>query len=307
MALIQTDSPKEGLKAIFVHYSDLFTSLRQKIVVIKPNFNTADPPPASTDIQLLRQVIEHIKGKDPKKIIVAERAGPANTYETMRIKGLYQLQEDIGGFNIVDLSSLPEHEWIHIRPEGSHWRDGFLFPKLINRADAFIALPCLKTHRFGGHFTLSLKLAVGLVPRQGYSYMKELHSSPHQRRMIAEINQVFNPTLVIMDGIKAFVDGGPERGTLMSPNVMLASPDRIAIDAVGVAILRDCGTTKEVSNGPIFRQEQIARAVELGIGVSEPEKIEIKALDVKSQEYVNKLHRMLIEDEDSAMETLSIH
>ncbi|MFW9855517.1 MAG: DUF362 domain-containing protein [Candidatus Thorarchaeota archaeon] len=307
VALIHTDSAKEGLEAIFAHYKDLFTSLHQKIVVIKPNFNTADPPPASTDIQLLRRVIEHIKGNDPKKIIVAERAGPANTYDTMRMKGLYQLQEEIRGFNIVDLSTLPEHEWIHIRPEGSHWRDGFLFPKLIKRADAFIALPCLKTHRFGGHFTLSLKLAVGLVPRHGYSYMKELHSSPRQRSMIAEINQVFNSTLVIMDGMKAFIDGGPERGTLVSPNVMLASPDRIAIDAVGVAILRDYGTTKEVSNGPIFEQEQISRAVELGLGVNRPEKIEIRPLDTNSEEYANKLHTILIGGEGSPMETLSVH
>jgi len=40
-----------------------------------------------------------------------------------------------------------------------------------------------------------------------------------------------------MDGIKAFISGGPEKGELIEPNLLLASEDRVAIDAVGVAIL----------------------------------------------------------------------
>jgi len=38
----------------------------------------------------------------------------------------------------------------------------------------------LKTHQYGGIFTLSLKLHVGVVPtsRHGYDYMRELHGSP---------------------------------------------------------------------------------------------------------------------------------
>ena len=51
--------------------------------------------------------------------------------------------------------------------------------------------------------------------------------------------------------------------------------DKIAIDAIGVAILRMYGTTPEISEGTIFEQEQIARAVELGLGISSPNKIEI--------------------------------
>ncbi|MHA2330364.1 MAG: DUF362 domain-containing protein [Candidatus Hodarchaeales archaeon] len=225
---------------------------------------------------------------------VVERAGPADTFETIKSKGLFDLQKELGGgFDIVDLSSLPKSEWIEFQSSKSHWKDGFLFPKCIQEADAIIALPCLKTHRFGGHFTLSLKLAVGLVPRQGYEYMKELHSSPHQRKLIAEINQVYSPALIILDGINAFVKGGPEKGELKTPHVMLASTDRIAIDAVGVAILRDLGSTPEVENGAIFEQEQIARAVELDLGVRSSSEIEINTLDDLSKEYADQLQKLL--------------
>ena len=90
---------------------------------------------------------------------------------------------------------------------------------------------------------MSLKLHVGVVPtsRHGYEYMRELHSSPHQRKMIAEINQPFKPDLVVLDGIDAFVDGGPATGKRKRGNIFLASTDRVAIDAVGVAVLKLLG------------------------------------------------------------------
>ena len=100
--------------------------------------------------------------------------------------------------------------------------------------------------------------------------MTELHRSPNQRRMIAEINTAYQPAFVVMDAMQAFTTAGPDTGTMVEPRLMLAATDRVALDAVGVAVLRHFGTTPEVSQGSIFQQEQIARAVELGIGVGRP-------------------------------------
>jgi uncharacterized protein (DUF362 family) len=289
--LTKTNNRIEGLIRIFRHYDKLFDTLQNKNVVIKPNFNTADPPPASTDITLIKELITKLK--DNNNVSVIERSGPVNTHQTMEEKGLFKLHDDLGGFEIHDLS-LPETEWVLIEDEFTkHWKKGFLFSKAILDADAVIELVCLKTHQYGGHFTLSLKLATGLVPRDGHDYMKELHSSPDQRKMIAEINHAFTPTLIILDGIDAFVDGGPAKGTLKHPNIMLASTDRIAIDAVGVAILRDIGTTPAVSRGSIFGQEQIARAVELQLGVQESSEINIITDDSANQEYIDVLVSLL--------------
>jgi uncharacterized protein (DUF362 family) len=68
----------------------------------------------------------------------------------------------------------------------------------------------------------------------------------------------------------------------------------VAIDAVGVAILREKGTTPEVSQGKIFDLEQIARAVELGIGVDRPDRIEIITGDGDSEKYADVLRGILI-------------
>lgn len=294
--LVKTDDRIKGMQIIFSHFKSIFKSLKGKNVGIKPNFNTADPPPASTDIGIIQELIVQLKSCQASKITVLERAGPADTHETMTTKGLFDLQKEIGGFDVLDLSSMPQSDWLNFQPtqsSDSHWENGFLYPKFLQEADAIIALPCLKTHQFGGHFTFSLKLAVGLVPRHGYEYMKELHSSPFQRKLIAEINQVYSPTLIILDGIDAFVEGGPAKGKLEHPHVMLASTDRIAIDAVGVAILRDLGTTPEVEKGAIFEQEQIARAAELKLGVQKPSEIIIRGVDERCSQYAERLQKML--------------
>lgn len=88
---------------------------------------------------------------------------------------------------------------------------------------------------------MSLKNSIGMVAKRVpgimYDYMWELHSSPYQRLMIAEVNRFYKTDLIVMDAVKAFVNGGPERGKIVEPNLLLASKDRVAIDAVGVAIL----------------------------------------------------------------------
>ena len=90
---------------------------------------------------------------------------------------------------------------------------------------------------------------------------------------IAEINADYSPDFVVLDGVDAFVGGGPAQSTRMEAGVLVAGSDRVAIGAVGVDTLRSLGTTAEVNRGLIFEQEQIARAIELGLGVKLPDQI----------------------------------
>jgi uncharacterized protein (DUF362 family) len=123
--------------------------------------------------------------------------------------------------------------------------------------------------------------------------MRELHGSPHQQAMIAEINAASTPALIVLDGVEAFVRGGPDTGERVWAEVVLAGADRVAIDAVGVALLRLHGTTPEVSRGPIFQQEQIARAVELGLGVAGPDQIDLVTGDAASAAYAAEVRARL--------------
>ncbi len=48
----------------------------------------------------------------------------------------------------------------------------------------------------------------------------------------------FRPDLIIMDARKIFIKGGPVKGELAEPNLILASDDRIAIDIEGIKIIQ---------------------------------------------------------------------
>lgn len=181
--------------------------------------------------------------------------------------------------------------WVHKEPKGSHWAHGFNFARVYAEAECVVQTCCLKTHRYGGHFTMSLKNSVGMVER---SFMSELHSSRYQRQMIAEINTAYSPDLIVMDGIEAFVRGGPMEGERAQANVIFAGTDRVAIDASGVAVLRLLGTTPEVTRGTVFEQDQIARAVELGIGVQSPDAIQFVTDTTEAKTLADKLKEILL-------------
>ncbi|MFX1366743.1 MAG: DUF362 domain-containing protein [Promethearchaeota archaeon] len=262
-----------------------------KNVILKPNFNTADPPPASSSMETIKELIIKLKEMGAKSITIAERSGPVNTAETFKKKGIYELAKQLE-VGVIDLTELSKENFVLKNPKESHWKEGFLFPKIYDEAECIVETCCLKTHMYGGHFTLSLKNAVALVPLK---YMGELHSSKYQRKMIAEINSVYKADLIVMDGLTVFVDRGPMEGTQKEANVFIAGTDKVAIDAVGVAILRILGTSLEVSNGPIFEQEQIKRAVELRLGITSPEEIKFITDSEESEKLVVQIKEKLHE------------
>ncbi len=266
---------------------------RGKEVLIKPNFNTSDPTPGSTHNDVLRELLQMIKDMGAKKLSIGDRSGPEPTAQVLQKKGIHPLAREFGA-QVLDLDEMGEKGYVLIDPPGSHWQKGFLAARAVTEAEIVVSTCCLKTHQYGGIFTLSLKNSVGIVPRKNHPFMKELHSSPDQRRMIAEINTAYSPSLIVIDGLEAFVDGGPMTGTRKTANVFLAGTDRIAMDAVAVAILKDLGSTREIMEKKVFEQEQIARAVELKLGIDSPAAIEIITADRESELYARKIKEILI-------------
>jgi uncharacterized protein (DUF362 family) len=283
----RTTGVRESIKVLGIN------PLRGKDVFIKPNFNTADPVPGSTDNETLVALVREIWAMGAKSIAVGDRSFPT-TRKVMEQKGILPLlqKEDV---RVIDFDGLENDDWILCKPKGSHWTNGFRVARPILEAECLVCTCCLKTHQYGGVFTLSLKLGVGVVPttRNGHDYMSELHGSPHQQEMIAEINEPFTPDLIVLDGVEAFVDGGPATGKRGQGDVFLASTDRVATDAVGVAVLKTLGSNAAIMERKIFEQRQIARAVELGLGIRSPNEIELVSGDGESKAYAEKIKGIL--------------
>jgi uncharacterized protein (DUF362 family) len=294
VAFVKTTDRADGIQRAL----DLLNvkSFQGKDLFLKPNFNSADAAPGSTHEDTLVALIRQLKARGAGPLTIGDRSGMGKTREVMESKQTFKMATELGA-KVVVFDELRADDWEPIKLSDSHWQQGFALPRLVRNAGGIVQTCCLKTHRYGGHFTLSLKNSVGLaakfVPGQPYNYMQELHTSPHQRRMIAEINTAYRPDLVVLDGVEAFATGGPDTGRLEHANVVLAGTDRVAIDAVGVALLRYFGTTPEVSRGTIFEQEQLARAIELRIGINSPRQIELVTGDSDSAEYAKQIRSIL--------------
>lgn len=289
VSLIKARDRKTGIKMAI----DLLgiNPVKGKDVLLKPNFNTADPFPGSTHNDTLISLIEHLKDMGTNGITIGERSGPPDTSDVLREKGIYEICKRLGA-GLINFEELPQEGWVRMRPEKSHWRNGFDVARPVLDSECVVSTCCLKTHGYGGVFTMSLKLSVGVTHKRN---MRELHTSLlSMRKMIAEINQAYRPSLILLDAMEAFVDGGPAKGTRKTANLIVAGTDRIAIDAVGLAVLKELGSNNAIMRRKIFEQEQIARAVELGLGIRGPAEIEILTYDEEGRVYADKLREILL-------------
>ncbi len=278
VSLVRTDDREEGVKRALHLIGGIKSAIRDLdggYVLVKPNCNSYDPFPASTHPDTLRVVLELLMeaGLNGEQIVVGDMSGPAwlPTKVTMEKNGILDVAEDLG----VRVSFFEEEEWVWVIPEkAASWPEGFRIAKTAFQASRVISLPCLKTHQFGGIFTLSLKNAVGLINPTDRNL---LHKRPGFR--IAEINLAYTSDLVILDGLKCFVSGGPAHGKEMPSNVIIAGGDRAAVDAVGVAILKfyEADGIKGIE---VKTHEQLRRAAELDIGQIDASQIALKTFNM---------------------------
>ena len=227
-------------------------------VLVKPNYNSPDPPPASTDIAFLRAVIE-ILIETGATVSVGDSSGalwrPTDT--VFRKVQLYQLGKELGVPIIAFEDN--DNEWVKIKIDGRYLKS-VTMPRAAYEADKLVYLPCLKTHSLA-QFSGALKLTFGFV----HPGERRAFHSGHLQEKLAEVNLCWPPNLIVMDGRKAFVSGGPNRGQIAQPGVILTSRNPVAIDVEAIKVLILNGA-KNLPSDP-WKLPQIARAVAEGIGV----------------------------------------
>lgn len=264
---------KEAIRLAVEMIGGLGKSLKpDDSVLLKANYNSDDPFPGSTDPDFLIAGVDFFREEGITNLTLGERSGwpwmpTANVLKEM---GVFQTAESLG-LPIIDFDSGP---WMDVRlGEEARWWDKIGFHKSLKDFDKIVFLPCMK-HHFLARFTMSLKLTVGLTHPVD---MQHLHADralgktdePIELKMV-EIGLPVAPDLIIMDGRKSFVTGGPDNGDIVEPNVILASGDRLAIDVEGLKILQSY-PRKNLIQMPVWEIPSIQRAVELGLGVSNEE------------------------------------
>jgi uncharacterized protein (DUF362 family) len=140
VALVKADDRAKGIAAALKLIS--FPSPKGKGVFIKPNFNTADPTPAGTHNDTLRQLVVEMRNRGATHLAVGDSCGMGATKDVMEKKGIPPLSKELG-FQLVNFDELPPAAWVHCNPPGSHWKDGFNVARPVTEAE------CLSSWRSG--------------------------------------------------------------------------------------------------------------------------------------------------------------
>jgi uncharacterized protein (DUF362 family) len=244
----------------------LMGNLKQAIskgdrVLVKPNFNSPDPFPASTDLSFLQVVIELIL-ETGAKVTIGESAGAVwrPTRKVFNQVGIPELARRLG-VELIAFDDRP-NDWVQIKINGDYLSK-VIMPRSAYEADKMVYLPCMKTHTLGA-FSGAIKLIFGFVaPGQRRSF----HLG-HLQEKLADVNLCWQPDLIIMDGRKAFASGGPNRGQVVEPDVVLASGDLIAIDIEAMKVLLDYPASNKIPANP-WELTQIVTALKHGLGAGE--------------------------------------
>ncbi|MFW9794572.1 MAG: DUF362 domain-containing protein [Candidatus Thorarchaeota archaeon] len=235
-------------------------------VTIKPNLNTADPYPASSDPQFIKALGEVLLEAGASKLeIIDSSTIKVSTRGVAQKIGLDVVADELDA----DLIFLDEHDWVKVKfPRGRYLKGGSIGKPLLDIQKLVLA-PNLKTH-FLAAFTGSMKLFVGWLK---HSQRIRMHSRKLQSKVV-DLASYFSPDLIVMDARSCFVTGGPSAGTCSTPGVILASGDMVSIDVEGVRIIQCCNAKNKLDLD-VWEIPQIKHAVQIGLGAKSDEDIDL--------------------------------
>lgn len=239
----------------------------QDRVLLKPNFNSDDPPPGSTAMDFLIAVIDLLREHGLTRISVGESAGRAwvPTEKVFQRTGLISKMAEMK----VPVLDFDRSQFVDV-PIGGEYLELIAYPKELENFDKIIYLPIMKTHYLAG-FTMGLKLTVGLVHLSDRTILHADNNMFVSQRA-AEMNIPVKPDLIIMDGRISIVSGGPAIGLTVHPGVILASGDQVALDVQGVRLLQNYAAVNHLVTDA-WDQPQIKTAVRHDLGIQSDDEL----------------------------------
>ena len=230
-------------------------------ILLKPNFNSDDPPPGSTALDFLAGIVDLLREHGCTRISVGESSGRpwVPTEKVFKNAGLAARMAEMK----IPLLDFDRSEYIDV-PISGEYLDLIAYPRDLEGFDKIVYLPTMKTHFLGG-LSMSLKLTVGMTHLADRTLLHGDNNLFVPQRA-AEMNIPIKPDLIVMDGRISFVSGGPAIGLAVHPGVILASGDPVALDVQGVRLLQNYAAVNHLV-GDAWSLPQIRTAVKHGLGI----------------------------------------
>jgi uncharacterized protein (DUF362 family) len=270
-------SLEDAVKAVIAQAGGLSFIHEGQRVLIKPATNSSRRYPATSDPEVVMVVAKLVLEAGGVPFIADRTMFMRSTATTFRELGMHAAASEAK----VLLQPLEDTRVKQLRhPLATHWSDSTIpIYEPVASADHVINLCTPRTHKLGD-FTMALKNLVGVV--DGGARMG-MHFPGGFRERLAELSLVVPPSLVVMDGRAGFTNGGPDTGDLAQLDFLAASPDPLAIDAVGLGFLRLAGANETLMKGSIWALPVMKRAASLGVGASASARIHLAGLSPEDE------------------------
>jgi uncharacterized protein (DUF362 family) len=143
-------------KSIAKIFKEIKPKIKENRVVIKPNLTTNLPPPVTTDIRCVKEVITNLRRIYNSEIIIAEGSGGCDTLKAFEELSYKKLAKDYD-IKLVDLNRA---ERVELRNRRAIKLKSILFPKVLLNS-YLINIPVPKEHS-SAKITNSLKNMFGI-------------------------------------------------------------------------------------------------------------------------------------------------
>lgn len=119
----------------------------------------------------------------------------------------------------------------HVENLGGSVVDSFPVARAVSACDGIVNLPKMKTHQLT-RITGAMKNLFGCIPgKRKALYHLQFQDVPAFCKLLAELGVTLQPRLHVMDGIVAMEGNGPRSGDPRPMEVLILSPDPVAVDA----------------------------------------------------------------------------
>jgi uncharacterized protein (DUF362 family) len=245
-ALIKGNDRADNIyKSLTLIEDQVLGGIRDKQVMIKPNFVQTSVQLAGTHVDAVRGILEFLRPHYKKEIIIAEAAatkeGTMAGYEHYGYQDLVKqykvklVDMNLGGYEY-RYTLGPKNQPIPIR----------ICAPMLDPNLYIISAAIMKTHGFVS-VTLSLKNMLLGAPINDYKAAQsdkfQMHQGPHGEpddiihfNMFHMAQEVW-PDVAVIDGFTGMEGDGPSRGTPVDSRIAVSSVDPLAADVLSARLM----------------------------------------------------------------------
>jgi uncharacterized protein (DUF362 family) len=244
VALIKGNDRSENIyKALKLIEDQIFSGIKGKQILIKPNFVQTSQQLAATHVDAIRGIVEFLRQHYKKEILIGEAAatkeGTMVGYENY---GYHDLEKKYK-VKLIDMN-LGGYEYRYTIGANNQPIPIRICSPMLDPNLYIISAAIMKTHGFVS-VTLSLKNVLMGAPINDYktSDKPQMHMGPHgEPNDILHFNmfhmaQHVYPDLALIDGFAGMEGDGPSRGTPVDSRIAVASVDPLAADVMSARLM----------------------------------------------------------------------